>query len=29
MEPEWNHGENEDDATMLGLRIYIYQEDQE
>ena len=20
MEPEWNHGENEDDATMLGLR---------
>lgn len=20
MEPEWNHGPNEDDATMLGLR---------
>lgn len=29
MEPEWNHGENEDDATILGLRANISQEDQE
>jgi hypothetical protein len=29
MEPEWNHGEGEDDATMLGLRECVQEEDEE
>lgn len=28
MEPEWNHGPNEDDATMLGLKQQEKKDDQ-